>query len=265
MQMDESEAKTAAVKINSALKLEFAFEDLCGAWEKYIEAWKKERSHLKEILGQIQSADTQLPISQDLYFATAFLLSRMTVSWDRDAAIKKIIQKSKKSRKNRGKAHRGIVVFFRNYTQHVGTLRGHISSDTLKREGYLQEEWAGIGVLVGELPEHDQDFSDRNMSIIEDYKEDNPGWEMCNVSRELNSEFTKILERYPRASSIATSTAEDVIDALPKDHSRQRDGANDLIMRALENNDTRNKMRKENRERLATYIDPLKLLPPAQA
>lgn len=101
MQMDESEAKTAAVKINSALKLEFAFEDLCGAWEKYIEAWKKERSHLKEILGQIQSADTQLPISQDLYFSAAFLLSRMTVFWDRDAAIKKIIKNPRRAERTR--------------------------------------------------------------------------------------------------------------------------------------------------------------------
>lgn len=133
----------------------------------------------------------------------------------------------------------------------------------MRQEGYLQEEWAGIGVLIGELPEHDQEFSDRNMSIIEDYKEATPNWEMCNVSRELNSEFAKILERYPRASSIATSTAEDVINALPKDHSSQQDSANDLIMRALENNEARNKMQKENRERLAAYIDPLKLLPPA--
>lgn len=258
MPLEGNEAKTAAIKINSALKLELAFEDLCGAWEKYIEVWKKERSHMKEILGQIQDADAQLPISQDLYFATAFLFSRITVFWDRDKALNNANQGKER------KTSRGIVVFLRNYTQHVGTLRGHISSDILKQEGYLQEEWAGIDILIGELPEHDQEFSDRNMSIIDDYKKDNPDWETCNVSRELNSEFAKILEHYPRASYSAASTVEDVIAELPKDYSAQQDGVDDLVLRALENNAVRENIRRENRERLATYVDPLKWRPPTQ-
>lgn len=244
--ISDEEIAEAALKINGAYKAELAFEDVCGAWEKYIEVWNQEPDRLRQELENSQLTGTQLPIGQDLHFATAFLLTRMTVFWDRDQAI---------NGKNKNNERIGIIFFLRNYTEHVGTLRGHIAVESLVTEANPLKEEAGIGIILEELLTHDKTFqkNKNNREKLEKFRRQNPGIDKCNMSLELGREFRRILERYLSCSSSANNEAENTFKNFWKKYPDDEANPNDTLRKLLANDRTRIELRKINRERLDDF------------
>ncbi len=234
--------------INSAYKFELAFEDVRGAWEKYIESWSQEWKRLQGSHSQDQHKNTQLPISEDLYFATAFLFTRMTVFWDRDQAV---------NGKNKENEKIGIIFFLRNYTEHVGTLRGHIFSGSLKTKVDPLEEKTGIDIILEELLTHDRTFqkNKQNRKKLENFRVQNPGLGGCNISLELGREFRRILGRYPRCSSLAKEAAEKALEDIWWKYPTASENPSDVLRVIQNNNAKRTDLQKINQG----YVDDAQL------
>lgn len=236
-----SDAADAVAKINGAFHFERAFEDLCGAWVRYTQAWDEERSRLKEMLELKQHSTEQIPVGQGLSFATTFLVSRMTVFWERDKVVngKNPIQDM------------GVLEAIRHYTQHIGTLQGNILGKPLKSAGFLIQEFEGINLLIGELLEQDKKFYKRNRKKIEAYVESGAQeGELCNVSRELYKEFTRILNHYPDRSLLISRAAKNNMGIIAEHQSSSKERRSNPVERCRGNNAEREKLREENLERL---------------